>query len=325
MPLIDKPLEELRVYRGINPKPADFDDYWAAALRELDDTDPQVELVPNDEIHPPQSEVFDLWFRGVGGARIYAKYARPKHRPEPGPAVVMFHGYSGSSGDWLDKLAYTGQGLAVAALDCRGQGGRSEDNTPVKGNTLNGHFIRGLDDAPEQLLFRRVFLDTVQLARVVMALPENDPARVGCHGGSQGGALAIACAALEPQISRCVSVFPFLSDYQRVWEMDLAKDAYAELRNHFRMFDPRHEREEETFTRLGYIDVHHLAPRIKAQVFMGLSLMDTICPPSTQFAVFNAITSEKDAIIYPDFGHEGLPGFNDRAFDFLAGMCDPAP
>ncbi len=320
MPLIDKPLEELRTYRGINPKPADFDAYWDAALRELDATDPQPELVPSTEIHPPMAEAFDLWFRGIGGARIYAKYVRPKNRPQPGPAVLMFHGYTGNSGDWLDKIAYAGQGLSAAALDCRGQGGRSEDNTPVRGTTMHGHFIRGLDDAPEKLLFRRIFLDTVQLARVVMSFPENDPSRVGTLGGSQGGALSIACAALEPRISRCVSIFPFLSDYRRVWDMDLAKDAYFELRQFFRNFDPLHEREDEIFTRLGYIDVKNLAPRIKARVLMGLSLMDPICPPSTQFAVYNAIGGEKDAIIYPDFGHEALPGINDRAFDFLSGL-----
>ena len=33
MPLIDKPLSELRVYTGINPRPADFDAYWAAQMK----------------------------------------------------------------------------------------------------------------------------------------------------------------------------------------------------------------------------------------------------------------------------------------------------
>ena len=102
--------------------------------------------------------------------------------------------------------------------------------------------------------------------------------------------------------------------------MDLAKDAYAELRTHFRHFDPRHDRKGEIFTRLGYIDVQHLAPRIEAKVLMGLSLMDNICPPSTQFAVYNAIRSPKEAVIYPDFGHEGLPGFGDLAFNFMLGL-----
>jgi cephalosporin-C deacetylase len=320
MPLIDKPLDELKNYRGISPVPDDLDDYWERALRELDATDPRPELIPNRQVSPRNAECFDLWFTGLGGARIYAKYARPSNVAKPAASVIFFHGYSGSSGDWSDKLSYVGEGMPIAALDCRGQGGRSEDNTPVKGNTHSGHFIRGLGDHPDQLLFRRIFLDTVQLARVVMSFDEVDATKIATYGGSQGGALAIACAALEPRINRCVSVHPFLSDYQRVWEMDLAKDAYAELRSFFRFFDPQHLQEKEIFTRLGYIDIKNLAPRIKAHVLMGLSLMDTICPPSTQFAVFNAIKSPKEAIIYPDYGHEGLPGFSDRAFNFILSM-----
>lgn len=320
MPLVDKPLHELKEYYGITPRPGDFDGYWEKALAEVEAVDPKPELKPTDAIHPRNAEAFDLWFTGVGGARIYAKYLRPKNAPKPHPAVLFFHGYAGHSGDWQEKLAYVGEGVAIAALDCRGQGGRSEDNTPVRGNTLQGHFIRGLDDAPEKLLFRSIFLDTVQLARVVTAFEEVDAERVGTYGGSQGGALSIACAALVPQIKRCVSIFPFLSDYKRVWEMDLAKDAYVELKHFFRLYDPRHEREEEIFTRLGYIDIKNLAPRIKAETLLGLSLMDTICPPSTQFAAFNAITAKKEGLIYPDYGHEALPGFNDRAFDFLTGL-----
>jgi cephalosporin-C deacetylase len=320
MPCLDKPLHELREYYGISPRPGDFDAYWEKALAELDATDPAPVLEPAKAIQPRQAEAFDLWFTGVGGARIYAKYIRPKNAPKPGPAVLNFHGYTGSSGDWNDKMNYVGEGIAVAALDCRGQGGRSEDNSPVKGNTHHGHFIRGLNDAPEKLLFRSIFLDTAQLARVVMQFEEIDAERVGCLGGSQGGALSIACASLVPQIKRCVSIFPFLSDYKRVWEMDLAKDAYAELKTFFRHFDPLHEREEEVFTRLGYIDVKNLAPRIKAESLLALTLMDNICPPSTQFAVYNNISAKKDAVIYPDFGHEGLPGFHDKAFNFLLGL-----
>ncbi|MBN1349447.1 acetylxylan esterase, partial [candidate division KSB1 bacterium] len=112
-------------------------------------------------------------------------------------------------------------------------------------------------------------------------------------------------------------VFPFLCDYKRVWQMDLAKDAYAELCDYFRRFDPLHQRENDIFTRLGYIDVQHLCPRIRAEVMMGVGLMDTVCPPSTQFAAYNKITSKKSLTIYPDFGHEGLPGHQDRIFEFL--------
>ena len=321
MPIIDKPLSELKVYKGLNPRPADFDAYWDSSLKELDAVDPQVELVPSKAISPRGTECFDLWFTGVGGARIHAKYLRPKAPGKPHPAVVMFHGYTGNSGDWADKLVYTSEGIALAALDCRGQGGLSEDTGGVKGTTMRGQIIRGLEDPdPKKLLFRSIYLDTAQLARIVMSFPEVDAKRVGATGGSQGGGLTLACAALEPRIKRAASVFPFLCDYRRVWEMDLAKDAYDELRTHFRFFDPRHEREKELFTKLGYIDCQHLAPRIKAEVLMFTGLMDTICPPSSQYAAYNKIRSRKNVIIYPDYGHEGLPGLSDTVFEFMRGL-----
>jgi cephalosporin-C deacetylase len=311
------PLEQLQAYQGCSPRPADFDAYWDAALAEMHAVDPQVELVPY-AMNAPFAECFDLYFTGVGGARIHAKYLRPKAAAALHPAVLQFHGYSGSAGEWVDKLSYVAQGFSVAALDCRGQAGQSEDVGGVKGNTLNGHIIRGLDGEPEDLLFRQIYLDTAQLAGLVMDMPEVDAGRVGAFGGSQGGGLTLACVALEPRIVRAAPLFPFLCDYRRVWEMDLAVAAYDELRIYFRNFDPRHEREEAIFTRLGYIDVQFLAPRIRAEVLMGVGLMDTICPPSTQFAAYNKITSKKQLKIYPDFGHEGLPEMNDIIYNFMA-------
>lgn len=99
--------------------------------------------------------------------------------------------------------------------------------------------------------------------------------------------------------------------------MDLDQAAYAELRTFFRHFDPRHLREEAIFTKLGYIDVQHLAPRIRADVLMYTGLMDAVCPPSTQFAAYNRITSPKHMEIWPDYGHEGLPGASDMTLQHM--------
>ncbi|MFC4103066.1 alpha/beta fold hydrolase [Paenibacillus xanthanilyticus] len=316
MPQIDMPFAQLQTYSGINPKPDDFEQYWEEALSEMRATDPQIELVPS-AFQTPAAECFDLYFTGVGGARVHAKYARPRGASEPHPAVLQFHGYTGSAGDWTERLAYVSLGFSVFAMDCRGQGGSSEDAGGVKGNTHHGHIIRGLDDKPENLLFRGIFLDTAQLASIAMDMEEVDETRVYATGWSQGGALTIACAALEPRIRKAAPVYPFLSDYRRVWEMDLAKDAYEELRGYFRRFDPQHKREDEVFTRLGYIDIQHLANRIQADVVMGVGLMDTICPPSTQFAAYNKIQSRKRLEVYPDFGHEGLPGLHDTIIQFF--------
>ncbi len=313
------PLAELEVYQGRNPKPEDFDSFWDAALAEMNSVDPKVELKPYP-LEQNIADCFELRFTGVGGARIYAKLLRPKKQDGRARAIVGFHGYSGDGGDWSDKLQHVANGAVVAYMDCRGQGGLSEDVGGVQGTTLNGHIIRGLSDSPEKLLYRQIFLDTAQLAGIVMGMPEVDPDRVGVTGWSQGGGLTLACAALEPRIKRAAPVYPFLCDYLRVWELDLAVAAYAEVRSYFRNHDPRHEREDSVFTQLGYIDVQNLAPRIKAEVMLGTGLMDSICPPSTQYAAFNKIRSPKRVVLYPDFGHEGLPRHSDLIFEFLHGL-----
>ena len=318
MPMIDFPMEQLVVYQGRNPRPTDFDTYWDRGVAEMRSIDPRVRLTPA-WFQAPQADCFDMYFTGVGGARIYAKLLKPKVlKTGTHPAVCLFHGYTANSGDWFDKLPWAGAGYVVAAMDCRGQGGRSEDIIPVLGTTHTGHIVRGLDDPnPDKLLFRSIFLDAAQLAGIVMSMTEVDQNRVFAAGGSQGGGLTLACAALEPRIAKLASQYPFLCDYQRVWEMDQAKDAYKELSSYFRRYDPRHERQNEIFTRLGYIDCQHLAGRIKGETLMAIGLMDTVCPPSTQFAAYNKLNGKKQTAIYPDFAHENLPDWWDMVFEFF--------
>ena len=320
--LIDMPPEQLYRYQGCSPKPRDFDRYWAESLAELDEVKPEISLTPSAEFSAPRAECLDLYFTGVGGARVYAKVLRPAVRRVAAPAVIQFHGYHGDSGSWFSKLSYVNAGFTVAALDCRGQFGRSEDNLQVHGTTIQGHIIRGAEDPdPKKLLFRYNYLDTVQLTRIIMGLDGVDPQKIGITGGSQGGGLSYACAALEPRVNRCLAVYPFLSDFRRVWNMDLGKGAYGELTDYFRNFDPRHEHEEEFFTRLGYIDIQNLAPRIKCKFRMFTGLMDTTCPPSTQFAAYNKISSpDKEFKIWYDHRHESLPSADDMTYMFMMEM-----
>ena len=176
MPLLfDMSWDRLQTYEGSNPKPPDFDDFWERGLAEVESIDPQLEYAPSS-FQTAFAECFDLYFTGAGGARVHAKLIRPRETPEPHPAVIMFHGYRGNSGDWTDKLGYAAAGFTVAAMDCRGQGGLSEDTGSVKGTTMRGQIVRGLDDSPEKLLFRQIFLDTAQLTMFVMAMPEVDAA-----------------------------------------------------------------------------------------------------------------------------------------------------
>ena len=317
MPALDMTINKLEKYTGTNPVPDDFDEYWDKALKELDSLSFDYKLEPSG-FTAPGIKCDYLYFSGVGDARVACKFLRQENIKGKIPAIAMFHGYSGDSGGWFSKLAYAYAGYAVLAMDVRGQMGYSDDNLCVTGNTLRGHIIRGLDSGdPDKLFFRNVFLDTAQVARILMNMDFIDENRIGATGGSQGGALTITCAALEPHVKMIAPIFPFLSDYKRVWEMDLCKGAYDELSYYIRSKDPRHKNIDKIFNMLGYIDVSNLAPRIKAETYMFISLLDDITPPSTQYACYNKINAKKSNEIYPNHGHEALPESDELIFEFF--------
>lgn len=314
MPMLDMSLEKLYKYRGMSPIPKDFNEFWDEELKKLDGLDYKVEISKAD-FESPIADCYNLYFTSVDGARIYVKFMKPKNIEGKLPALLEFHGYQGSSTDWSNKLQYIASGMCVAAMDCRGQAGLSEDVGGVQGITVKGHIVRGLIEGRDKLLFKSIFLDTVILSRIIMSMDFIDENRVATTGGSQGGALALACAALENRIKGVYAFYPFLSDYKRVWFMDLGGEAYDELKRYFKFIDPNHENEEYIFNTLGYIDIKNLASRIKCKVNMAVSLMDDICPPSTQFAVYNNIDSEKEVVVYYEYGHEAyLPKLNDRIY-----------
>ncbi len=115
-------------------------------------------------------------FTGVDGARIYAKLVKPKKIEGKAPAIIKFHGYGWYSGDWTELLHYAAEGFIVAAMDSRGQGGKSRDAGDRGINTMKGQIIRGIDDGADRLLFRSIFLDTAQISYLVMGMDDVDEA-----------------------------------------------------------------------------------------------------------------------------------------------------
>ena len=129
MPAFDLPLAELHAYQGTNPRPGDFDEYWEGALEGLRHARAAEDIVLAPVDHPATyANCFDLWFTGVRGTRLHAKYLRPSKGAPPHPGIVVFHGYYAASPDWFRLLPYVAQGFSVLALDSRGQGGLSQES-----------------------------------------------------------------------------------------------------------------------------------------------------------------------------------------------------
>ena len=128
-------IEALGGYYGATPKPADFEAFWQARMAEadavpLDYTVTQAKEAPSWD----GCDFLDLWFTGMAGARIYAKYLRP-HSDKPVPLVLQFHGYPGASRSFAEQASFAGMGMALIAMDCPGQAGYSVDVGGFLGRT----------------------------------------------------------------------------------------------------------------------------------------------------------------------------------------------
>lgn len=311
-------LEAYDGYMGMTPAPEDFDSFWGERMKEAD----SMPLVYR--LTDPDIPVFDtcicqeLVFTGMHGTQVYAKYLRPKTE-QPVPLVLQFHGYMGSSRSWLEQGSFVGMGMAVLAFDCPGQGGFGEDRGTYAGSTVNGHIIAGVEGSPEGMYYVRFHQNMRILCRIIREWKEIDLSRVYVNGNSQGGALSIACAALNPDlISRAGILYPFLSDFRLVWELGADDIAYASLRYYSRWRDPDDTRMEQWFRNLGYIDSKNFAHMVKCPVLFGTGLVDIVCPPQTQCAVYNNLQCAKKRLLFPGFGHEEIQDFDDAVMTFFS-------
>ena len=264
-----------------------------------------------DEIPEDFDAFWDEEVKKVSSLPAYQLEERDFHIPQVKCYELTFEGTVASYG--------------VVSMDVRGQSGYSQDGlrSPL-GNTVKGHIIRGAVEGREHLFYKDVYLDIYQLVEIVASLSQVDEKRLSSYGASQGGALALVAAALNPRIQRTVAIYPFLSDFRRVLEIGNTSEAYDELFRYFKFHDPFHETEEEIMATLAYIDVKNLAHRIQGEVKMITGLDDDVCYPITQFAIYNRLTCDKAYRIMPEYAHEAMNVFvNDQVYNWLCGSEIP--
>ncbi len=178
---------------------------------------------------------YDVTFSGADGDPVKAWYLRPAEAGDAElPCRVTFIGYGGGRDLPAAHALYPACGYATFVMDTRAQGGtwsRGDTADPGAGSSGPEHpgvMTRGIA-SPETYYYRRLYVDAVRAVETAASSPASIPARIGVAGASQGGALALAAAALCPELVRlCHADVPFLCDIER--GMDVAFDPpYTEL------------------------------------------------------------------------------------------------
>lgn len=282
-------------------RPEDFDDFWTRARRELDAVAPQFKLTLHEELSTETRDVYLVEMRSLGNIIVRGWYGRPK-KEGVYPATLKVQGYSSVM---QPAYLYKGDDMVDLVLNIRGHGNSRDVVNPGFPGYLQHHV-----DDPELYIYRGAFMDCIRAVDFLYSREEVDKGRVAVQGGSQGGALSFATAALDPErIALCVPGVPFLSDYPDYFK--LVGWPGGEFVNYLREH-PEISR-DELYRNLSYFDIKNLAPWIKAPMYMAIGLKDGTCPPHINFAAYNQVQGEKTYVAYPEAGH-GLPAEHSAAW-----------
>lgn len=315
----DMSLEELKKYKPELTRQPDFKEFWETTSDELAKVGLNYDLQPYE--YPVRGvKVYRVTFSGFLNADIDGWLAIPE-APGKYPGIVAFHGYNWAfDGCINDTVNQALHGYAVLQMLVRGQQGNSSDNVVTSHGNHSGWMTKGIL-SPRQYYYRAVYMDCVRALEVLASIDKVDAGRIGVIGGSQGGALTLASAALSGIPKVAVSMYPYLSHFNRA--IDIAPGMpYGEINEYFRRnTDP--EIEVQAKKTLSYFDVMNLAPDIKCPVLVAAGLVDDITPPSTVFAAYNHMVCPKDIAVFRYFGHENMPGFVEKQLRMLMKHLQP--
>lgn len=307
MAFFDLSLDDLHRYRPSPTHQPDFEQFWRQTLAEAAQEPLNITTTPLDL--PYQNVACSqLCYAGWGGTSIIGTFLHPVGMG-PFPAVAIYHGYGSRQPSPFDLLGWVLEGYAVFATDVRGQSGHSSDSSGYQGGHVPGFLTLGIHD-PADYYYRRVFIDSLRALEVLAAQPMIDPHRLVVTGSSQGGGLTLATAALHglsaPTTNTLCAAFaeiPFLCHFDRAATFQ-DSGPYVEIGSYCRRSgtDPA-----VVFRTLSYFDCMNLAQFITAPTMITTGLMDTICPPSTVFAAYHAISAPKEIFVSYFGDHQTFP------------------
>ena len=278
--------EPEKIDSPIDSKP-DFDEFWENNLKELAKVAPQYKLTLLPESSTFDYDMYLVEMRSFGNELIRGYYAKPKPEGKH-PVIVDYMGY-GSTPYMPDR---TWDGFAKFILSIRGQA----LNLPE--NRFGTWMTYGLDDK-NNYYYRGAFLDVIRALDFVSGRPEIDGDKIAVRGGSQGGALSFAAAALDDRVKVAAPYVPFLSDYVNYFKIvPWPKSGFESY-----LKDNPDTDWNAVYDVLSYFDIKNLAPRIKCPLIMGTGMQDEVCPPRINFAAYNQVKSEKYRMVFARFGH----------------------
>ena len=303
------------------PRPADFDAFWDAKLKEMAAVPFNVHLEKADS----GREGVDYWkitLDGYRGTKIRGQLARPaESKLKPGeklPALLIpqWAGVYPLEKPWVtDRAAEGWLVLNILAHDLPiGEPRKFYENQYA--GPLKDYWAIGNDDR-ETSYFLRMYLSCYQAVEYLLSRPDWNGKTLVVTGTSQGGQQTLVTAAIHPRVTAALALVPA--------GCDMLGPKVGRAPGWPQWFD-RTQGKDEAMVREAsrYYDVVNFAPRIKCPVLVGFGLVDEVCPAEGVMAAVNQITAPKEFVILPLSEHQEIDGSQQAYSRRVYGVWLPA-
>lgn len=281
--------------------PADFEEFWNAGKAALAKLPVDARVTPLPEYGNASADCYHVNLQNVGPSRFYGVLCEPK-APGKYPAVLSVPGAGVRPYRGLAELAAKGiitLQVGIHGIPVTMEPGVYDD---LRAGALASYNTYGLDNR-ERYYYRRVYLGCVRANDFLVSHPKWDGQNLVVTGGSQGGALSIVTAALDPRVKGLAAYYPALSDVTGYlnnraggWpHMFRAAEGVASHRSQDKIETTR------------YYDVVNFARRVKAPGLYSWGFNDETCPPTSMYSAYNVIPGQKKLLLALETGHNQVP------------------
>ncbi len=301
--------------------PKDLRQYWDRSLKELKKYPFGVTVIPAPKRNSSTGNCYQILINSYGNVTVSAWYFVPKSgdrlagvtTDKKFPAVLSMPGYGGG----INPVDLTAQGYASLALSPRGMGESS-----TWWNRPPNYHLNNLDNR-EKTYYRQGYLDGVRGIDFLVSRPEIDDSRLCTEGGSQGGAYAVAVAAIDQRVDVCATHVPSLSNFPDFGLIGRAGTSTSWLPA---MQDKK--KGKANSRTMQYLDTGNLATLLKIPTYVTVGNLDMVCPALNGIVIKNraARNGVPTGITFgPMAGHTVTTEMRKAARDFMAEYLKPIP
>lgn len=307
-------------------EPGDFDKFWTEQKAILARVPMDAKLTPAPELSTARVEVSYLSLQNVGGwagnSRFHGVLSVPRGTG-PFPAVLGVPGAGVRPYRGLVELAE--HGLITLQVGIHGIPVNlpPEVYAELAEGALADYSRFNLDDR-DHYYYRRVYLGCLRANDYLVSFPKWDGRNLIVMGGSQGGQLTLATAALDPRVTGLAASFPAFCDVTGYlhgraggWPGLFRAGRFAA--------EPRFAADDPEVVTTGYYDSVNFARRIRVPGHYSWGYNDQTCPPTSTFCAYNVITAPKELVLAPVQGHAASPAQTERINAWVLARAGVAP